>query len=295
MIKETFAPVAIQAFTATATGEVLRDIQEQLHLQNPESHIDPVDRPNRTYRVGPRTRIVAQVADLLKRHTEEPGIINCLRRDDVDALSAWLNAHGFRNLPYHAGLDDETRRFHQEQFASEKVDIMVATIAFGRGIDRSDIRYVIYTAMPKSIKPYHQETGRAGRGRLPAHCYLLCGGSEYLTWKSLLENSPQKDVMLDKLRRLYHFCAQPQCRHPVLAKYFDQKVFLLLRQKRRELAQQQGVSAFIIFGDRSLRDMSMIKPVSRDAFAAVYGVGDQKLRAYAGGFLEVIRRYLGKK
>ena len=448
MIKHTFAGAPVHAFTATATAEVRRDILEQLRLQDPISHIGPVDRPNLTYRVRLRTQVLNQVAELLRKHTEEPGIIYCLRRDDVDTLSARLNDQGFKNLPYHAGLADEIRRSHQEQFAGEKIDLMVATIAFGMGIDRSNIRYVIHTAMPKSIEHYHQETGRAGRDGLPASCYLFYAGNDYLIWKSLLEESPQKEVMLDKLQRLYHFCAQPQCRHKVLAKYFDQdyekascgtcdyclselemvedpltvgqkilscvyrvqqasglefgaghiaevlkgnrtdqvekwghqrlstfglmaaesvpfirylieqmvgqgylrrggefstlsladsakevlhgelapvlvkplvaakkkeiarrgrqkkeeewaeadpELFHLLRQKRMELAQQQGVPAFIIFGDRSLRDMAATKPVTKEAFAAVYGVGDQKLRAYAEAFIGVIKGYFEER
>ena len=445
VIKETFKPISVHAFTATATEEVQRDILNQLHLGNPQIHIGPVDRPNLTYRVRPRTQIVSQVNDVLGKHPGEAGIIYCLRRDDVDTLSARLNELGFKNLPYHAGLDDDTRRLHQDEFAREGVDIIVATIAFGMGIDRSNIRFVIHTAMPKSIEHYHQETGRAGRDGLPAYCYLFYGGRDYLTWKSLLEDSPQKVVMLDKLQRLYHFCAQPHCRHKVLANYFgqdyekvsceacdyclnelemvedplivgqkvlscvyrvhqvsnlgfgaghianvlkgnltdqvetwghhglstfglmanesvsfirymieqligqdflrregefstlsltdsarkvlrgeltpvlvkplvaekkkeitrrgrqkkeaewaevDQELFQLLRRKRAQLAQKQGVPAFVIFGDKSLRDMATIKPITREAFAAVYGVGDHKLRVYADTFIEVINKYL---
>ncbi len=445
VIKEAFRPIAVHAFTATATREVQRDILAQLRLEDPETHIGPVDRPNLTYRVRPRSQIIAQVTDLLKKHASEPGIIYCLRRDDVDILSARLNDLGFRNLPYHAGLSDETRRSHQDQFAREEVDIMVATIAFGMGIDRSNIRYVIHTAMPKSIEHYHQETGRSGRDGLPASCYMFYGGGDYLTWKSLLEDSPQKAVVLDKLQRLYHFCSQPHCRHRVLANYFgqeyekisceacdyclnelemvedplivgqkilscayrvnqaggvgfgaghiadvlkgnrtdqvkkwghhglstfglmanesvafirymieqligqdflrregefptlsltecgrellrgkrtpvlakplvaakkkeiarkgrakkekewtgvDQELFQLLRNKRAELARQQGVPAFIIFGDKSLKVMAGIKPITREAFASVHGVGDHKLRVYADAFIEIIKKYL---
>jgi ATP-dependent DNA helicase RecQ len=448
VIKETFNPVSVHAFTATATGEVQRDILNQLHLEKPQIHIGPVDRPNLTYRVRPRTQIINQVTDLLGKHANEAGIVYCLRRDDVDILSARLNELGFENLPYHAGLDDDTRRLHQDRFAREEINIMVATIAFGMGIDRSNIRFVIHTAMPKSIEHYHQETGRAGRDGLPSSCYMFYGGSDYLTWKSLLEDSPQKGVMLDKLQRLYHFCAQPHCRHKVLANYFgqdygkasceacdyclnelemvedpltvgqkvlscvyrvnqvsnlgfgaghianvlkgnltdqvktwghqglstfglmakesvpfirymieqligqdflrregefstlsltdsgrrmlrgelapvlvkpleaqkkkeigrrgrqkkeeewaevDQELFQLLRRKRAQLAQKQGVPAFVIFGDRSLRDMATIKPVTRQAFAMVYGVGDHKLRIYADDFIEVINEYLQGK
>jgi ATP-dependent DNA helicase RecQ len=448
IIKETFRPVSVHAFTATATEEVQRDILEQLRLESPQKHIGRVDRPNLTYRLRPRTQILSQVTDLLKKHADEPGIIYCLRRDDVDTLSARMNGLGFKNLPYHAGMDDETRRLHQDQFAGEDVDVMVATIAFGMGIDRSNIRFVIHTAMPKSIEHYHQETGRAGRDGLPASCYLFYGGSDYLTWKSLLEDSPHKDVMLDKLQRLYHFCSQPHCRHKVLANYFgqdyerasceacdyclnelemvedpliigqkilscvyrvhqvsgigfgaghiasvlkgnltdqvetwghhglstfglmanesvpfirymveqligqgylrregefstlsltdsarkilrgeltpvlvkplvsakkkeitqkgrrrkeeewaeiDQELFQVIRRKRTELARDQGVPAFVIFGDKALRDMARIKPTTREAFASVYGVGDYKLGAYAEAFIEVIKKYLQGK
>jgi ATP-dependent DNA helicase RecQ len=445
IIKETFRPVSVHAFTATATQEVQRDILGQLRLENPQKHIGRVDRPNLTYRVRPRTQILSQVTDLLKKQADEPGIIYCLRRDDVDTLSARLNEAGFKNLPYHAGMDDDTRRLHQDRFAGEEVDVMVATIAFGMGIDRSNIRFVIHTAMPKSIEHYHQETGRAGRDGLPSSCYLFYGGSDYLTWKSLLEDSPHKEVMLDKLQRLYHFCSQPHCRHKVLANYFgqeyerasceacdyclnelemvedpliigqkilscvyrvhqvsgigfgaghiatvlkgnrsdqvetwghhglstfglmadesvpfirymieqlvgqgylrregefstlsltdsarkilrgeltpvlvkplvaakkkeitqkgrrkkeeewaeiDAELFQVIRRKRAELARNQGVPAFVIFGDKSLRDMARIKPTTREAFASVYGVGDYKLRAYAESFIEVIKKYL---
>jgi ATP-dependent DNA helicase RecQ len=448
IIKETFRPAAVHAFTATATEEVRRDILEQLRLENPQVHIGPVDRPNLTYRVTPRTQIISQVTEVLRKHADEAGIIYCLRRDDVDTFSARLNELGFKNLPYHAGLSDDTRRLHQDQFAREEIEIMVATIAFGMGIDRSNIRFVIHTAMPKSVEHYHQETGRAGRDGLPSYCYMFYGGNDYLTWKSLLENSPQKVVMLDKLQRLYQFCARPHCRHKVLANYFgqgyekasceacdyclnelemvesplivgqkilscvyrvnqvsnlkfgaghianvlsgnlsnpvvswkhdklstfgimadqsipfirymieqligqgflrregefstlsltdsarkvlrgeetpvlvkplvaakkkeiaqkgrakkekewagiDEALFQLLRQKRAELARQQGVPAFIIFGDKSLRDMATIKPITREAFATVYGVGDHKLRVYAEAFIEPIKKYLQGK
>ncbi len=448
IIKETFRTAAVHAFTATATEEVRRDILEQLGLENPQIHIGPVDRPNLTYRVRLRSQIVAQVTEILEKHADEPGIIYCLRRDDVDTLSAKLNDLGFKNLPYHAGLADDLRRLHQDQFAREEVDIMVATIAFGMGIDRSNIRYVIHTAMPKSIEHYHQETGRAGRDGLPSYCYMFYGGSDYLTWNSLLEESPQHAVMLEKLRKLYYFCSQPHCRHKVLVKYFgqkyervsceacdyclnelemvedplivgqkilscvyrvhqgkthgfgagyiaqvlkgnltdqvaswghqelstfgimadqsvafirymieqligqdflrrerefstlsltdsgrkvlrgeltpdlvkplvaakkeeiakrrrekkekewsgaDQELFHLLRQKRAELAQKQGVPSFIIFGDKSLKDMAMIKPVTRESFATVYGVGDHKLRSYADPFIAVVKQYLASE
>ncbi|MBU2222381.1 MAG: HRDC domain-containing protein, partial [Candidatus Omnitrophica bacterium] len=326
----------------------------------------------------------------------------------------------------------------------EEVNIIVATVAFGMGIDRSDIRFVIHAAMPKSIEHYHQETGRAGRDGLLSYCYMFYGGGDFGVWKFFSEQSANRDVMLDKLRIMYNFCTQPQCRHKVFVNYFgqeyehsscqacdyclgevdmvndplelgqkilncvaavrynddqgfgaaylanvlkgnltdqitrwghqnnpnfaamsgqtlnairylieqligqgflerqgeydtlamtrlgqqllngevtpilakplvaekkkaiaarqkakkagdfagvDEELFELLRQKRAELARKQGVPNYIIFGDKSLKDMATNKPTTREAFAQVFGVGEHKLKTYADQFISVIKKH----
>src|SRR5262249_15355730 len=147
------------------------------------------DRPNLTYRVIQRRDTVRQVLEVLKRHKDEAGIIYCIRRRDVDELCEALRLQSFQPLPYHAGMDAEERRTTQEAFAHERCDLVVATVAFGMGIDRSNIRFVLHTGMPKSIEHYQQEAGRAGRDGLPAECVMLTSGGDFMTWKSLVEKS----------------------------------------------------------------------------------------------------------
>lgn len=444
-IKKTFPLISVHAFTATATKEVQDDIVAELRFSDPRIHIATVDRPNLTYRIMPRTFIIKQITDILEKHAGEPGIIYCLRRDDVDMISDKLNKLGFKNLPYHAGLTDEVRHVNQDKFVREEVDIIVATVAFGMGIDRSNIRFIMHAAMPKSLEYYHQETGRSGRDGLPSYCYMFFGGRDYRTWKFLSEKSPNQEVLVDKLNTIYNFCSKPQCRHKAIAGYFnqdyekdscgacdycldefdmvedplrmgqdilfsvyeatedieygfgaghianilkghltdniekrrhqrlsrfgsmagsslefirymieqmigqdflqregewstlslttsgirvmkgdliptlvkpllakkkkeiakkrkevkekewqdvDQKLFQILRRKRTELAQKQGVPAFIIFGDKSLKNMAIVKPTTREEFKAVFGVGDKKAKTYAQEFTSIITHYL---
>ncbi len=447
-IKEDFASVNIHAFTATATKEVQSDILGQLRLDKPQINIASVDRPNLFYRVFPRANIISQIREILNRHKQEAGIIYCLRRNDVDDISAQLNRLGVKNLPYHAGLSDEERHTNQESFIREEVNLIIATVAFGMGIDRTDIRFIVHAAMPKSIEHYHQETGRAGRDGLPAYCYMFYGGEDFRVWSFFLGQSPNKDVMMDKLQAMYNFCARPQCRHKELVNYFNQNygqqncgscdyclqevemvekplkigqdilgcvegltfadgqgfgagyianilkgnitdqvsrwrhelspsfgrmpaqplayirymveqlvgqgflkregeystlsltdsgrrllrgevtpmlakplvakkkkeirvkqkerrnkdwtevdegLFELLRKKRAELAQKRGVPAYVIFGDRSLKDMAELKPLTREDFAVVFGVGEHKLKVYSEVFISVIKEHIAAR
>ena len=150
-----------------------KDIVTQLGLQQPEVLVGNFDRPNLTYRVVPRNNEMGQVFDCIERHKGEAGIIYCIRRRDVDELTAALRGQGLRALPYHAGLTPDERRATQDAFAAEDCDLVVATVAFGMGIDRSNLRFVLHTGMPKSVEHYQQEAGRAGRDGLEAECVLL--------------------------------------------------------------------------------------------------------------------------
>src|SRR5206468_292024 len=169
--------------------KVRQDICRQLNLKNPLLLVGNFDRPNLSYRILPRQDMEQQILAILQRHKGEAGIIYCLRRRDVDDIAAILQGRGYNALGYHAGMEPAERKRVQDQFAAEKCDLIVATIAFGMGIDRSNIRFVLHTFMPKSIEHYQQETGRAGRDGLEADCVLLYSGADTLLWKSIVEKS----------------------------------------------------------------------------------------------------------
>jgi ATP-dependent DNA helicase RecQ len=229
-IKELFPRAAVHAYTATATDQVRRDIAEQLALARPEVLVGNFDRPNLNYRVLPRHDLMRQVQQVLERHPGEAGIIYCLRRTDVDELAGQLRQRAFKARAYHAGMSADERRLAQEDFAAERCDLIVATVAFGMGIDRGTIRFVLHTAMPKSIEHYQQETGRAGRDGLEAECVLLHSGADYLTWKSILEKSAQEagadpaflSNALKHLEDIDRYCRGAVCRHRALVQYFGQ-------------------------------------------------------------------------
>lgn len=224
VLRETFPNLGIHGYTATATRHVRDDIATQLDLREPEMLVGDFDRPNLTYRVQRRTDVYRQVEAILKAHEGDAGIVYCIRRADVDDLCGALRAKGYRVLPYHAGLGDDERKRHQDAFLREEVDTVVATVAFGMGIDKSNVRYVIHAGMPKSLEHYQQETGRAGRDGLEAECTLLFSGTDYQVWKHFLRDSdPEaRRVAQTKLDDMLGFCAGVTCRHKALVNYFGQ-------------------------------------------------------------------------
>jgi ATP-dependent DNA helicase RecQ len=229
-LREHFPGAAVHAYTATATEQVRRDIGTQLALRDPVVLVGNFDRPNLTYRVLPRHELLKQVSEVIDRHAGEAGIVYCLRRRDVDELAAALRKKGVNALAYHAGMTPEQRQAAQEAFAEEQCDIIVATVAFGMGIDRSNVRFVLHAALPKSLEHYQQETGRAGRDGLEAECVLLHSGGDVLTFKSILEKSAAENAVdpsflpnaLKHVEDMDRYCRGAVCRHKALVRYFGQ-------------------------------------------------------------------------
>ena len=230
-LKSRFPQTSLHAYTATATERVRADIAAQLRLKNPVVLVGTFDRPNLVYRVVPRVDARGQALEVLRRHPGKAAIVYCISRNDTESMAAFLQANQLRAAFYHAGMEADERRRTQDAFAAEEIDVVAATVAFGMGIDRSDVRCVIHAAMPKSIEHYQQETGRAGRDGLEAECMLLYSAADVLRWESLIEKSAvdakepagviaASRELLDHMRRL---CTGVYCRHRKLSEYFGQE------------------------------------------------------------------------
>jgi ATP-dependent DNA helicase RecQ len=225
ILRANFPEVGLHAYTATATERVRHDIARSLELREPEMLIGSFDRPNLIYKVERRKSGLSQVREVLDRHKGESGIIYCTTRNDVDALTLELSGQGFKTLPYHAGMSDGDRHDNQEAFIEERCDIIVATVAFGMGIDKSNVRFVIHYGMPKALENYQQESGRSGRDGLEAECCLLYSGREMVRWRNMISESPPgpaREAAFQSFEAMSRFATGASCRHRELVNYFGQ-------------------------------------------------------------------------
>jgi ATP-dependent DNA helicase RecQ len=350
--------VPVLALTATATRAVAGDILRQLGMKSPSGYKGSFYRSNLT--IGCRRKgdgeTRREILGLVRERAGESGIVYCLSRKGVDTTADFLRAHGVRAAPYHAGLEDAERARNQDAFQRDRVDVVVATIAFGMGIDKSNVRYVIHRDMPKDVESWYQEIGRAGRDGLASECFLFYSWADVKLHERFLEGIDDPELRRQKHAGtvgLYRLVEAETCRHQAILAHFGEDMepcgascdvcsgvtmaervervrtlargrrggaaagrggareddagpwrgsadatprsdgadllFDRLRELRREIADRQGVPAYVVFSDRTLREMAEARPGTEDELLDVSGVGPAKLARYGERFLRAIR------
>jgi len=340
-LKHELGGVPVLALTATATRTVARDIIRQLGMTKPAGYKGSFFRPN--LRIACRKKGTGdtrrEILSLIRARQGQSGIVYCQSRKAVEQTAEFLNSKGIRARAYHAGLSDAAREASQEAFAKDDVDVIVATIAFGMGIDKSNVRFVIHRDMPRDIESWYQEIGRAGRDGEPSDCFLFYSWADVKLHERFLDGIEDRDLWRLKRSAIVHVydtIERGRCRHQAILKHFDEHIepcgtscdvctgvsiedmammvsvpdrvprvrevavadvddALLTRLKalRKEIADAQGVPAYIVFNDRTLRELAERRPNTLEEMLSVSGVGAAKLDRYGSAFLEAIRAHAG--
>src|SRR5256886_4493982 len=217
--------VPIMALTATATERVRADILKQLALRDPRCYVASFNRPNLSYRVVPKSTPYEQLLAFIRGRPNESGIVYCASRKTTDSLARNLSQDGVKAKPYHAGLTARERTQNQELFLRDDVRVITATIAFGMGINKPNVRFVVHHDLPKNIESYYQETGRAGRDGLPSECVLLFSASDVVKQTRFFEEKSEKEqgIAREQLRQMVHYAETRECRRATLLKYFGEQ------------------------------------------------------------------------
>lgn len=224
-LRDELPGVPIMALTATATGRVREDIVRQLRLEDASAYVASFNRPNLNYRITPKQQAYPQLLEFIRQRSRESGIVYCFSRKNAESVAEKLSADGVSARPYHAGLTDTQRAENQEAFLRDDAHVICATIAFGMGINKPNVRYVIHYDLPKNLEGYYQETGRAGRDGLPSDCLLFFTSGDVMKYQRFIDEMSSDDerrIARAQLRTMVHYAECPGCRRAELLAYFGE-------------------------------------------------------------------------
>ncbi|PIP60989.1 ATP-dependent DNA helicase RecQ [Candidatus Uhrbacteria bacterium CG22_combo_CG10-13_8_21_14_all_47_17] len=329
LLRQYFPNIPIIALTATANVRVREDIVSHLGLQDGRVFKSSFNRPNLTYRVLPKKRSFDQLLAEIKKRPDQSVIVYCFSRKSTEKIAGDLRANGIKASAYHAGLSAQERTRVQERFIRDQTPVITATIAFGMGIDKPDVRLVAHMDLPKSVEGYYQETGRAGRDGLPSDCLLFFSTGDRVKHEFFIrrmEDLEERQRTRLQLQEVIKYGELHSCRRAFLLRYFgetwqeqncgacdicvppavsqslkkvpaefDGDLFEKLRALRRSLAEEGGVPPYMIFGDKTLQEMSRTFPQSMERLSQIFGVGKGKLTQFGEPFLDVIRSYAAER